>query len=87
MGLTLFTASLAALRPLIKLISWGRTEALYGGASRDFNKRSQNSRPGMGPSIKLDDVHSSKASTSQEHIVPKGQVAKHTKYEITYAEV
>jgi hypothetical protein len=69
-GLTIFTASLAALRPLLKLVPWGKTNASYGPSSA-FNKKSQGSRQNMGPSIKLADVHCSKASTSQEYIVPK----------------
>ncbi|KAJ4297448.1 hypothetical protein N0V90_005339 [Kalmusia sp. IMI 367209] len=83
-GLTIFTASLAALRPLIKMIKWGRTEASAYGVSS--NKKSQRSRPDMGPSIRLDDVHS-KASTSEEYIVPKNGVGKTTQYTVTYAEV
>lgn len=40
----------------------------------------------MGPNIRLDDVHS-KASTSEEHIVPKHGVGKTTQYTVTYTHV
>lgn len=90
LGLTIFTASLAALRPLIKMIKWGKTEISgYGnsGYGQSGNKRSQRSRPDMGPSIRLDDVQSKASTTgSQEYIVPRDGVGKKTEYTVTYTE-
>ncbi|KAF2688338.1 hypothetical protein K458DRAFT_384522 [Lentithecium fluviatile CBS 122367] len=84
LGITIFTASVAALRPLIKMIKWGRTEVSGYGISS--NKKSQRSRPHMGPPIRLDNVHS-KASTSEEYIIPKEGAAKNTHAMVTCTEV
>lgn len=85
LGLTILTASLAALRPLIKMIKWGRTEfSAYGLSS---NKRSQRSRPDMGPRIRLADMQSKESTSgSQEHIVPADGVGKKVEYTVTYAQ-
>ncbi|CAG9998584.1 unnamed protein product [Clonostachys byssicola] len=77
LGLTIFTASLAALRPLLKFIPWGS----IGSQGRSY-KKSANSRIEMGPNIKLSDIQDTHQNTSEEHIVQKGP-----KHSVTDVEV
>ncbi|VUC21491.1 unnamed protein product [Clonostachys rosea] len=81
LGLTIFTASLAALRPLLKFIPWGS----IGSQGRSY-KKSANSRIEMGPNIKLSDIQETNQNTSEEHIVPKDKLAKSPKYSVTDVE-
>ncbi|CAH0021037.1 unnamed protein product, partial [Clonostachys rhizophaga] len=81
LGLTIFTASLAALRPLLKFIPWGS----IGSQGRSY-KKSANSRIEMGPNIKLSDIQDTQQNTSEEHIVPQDKFAKGPKYTVTDVE-
>ncbi|KAI0200613.1 hypothetical protein F4808DRAFT_460719 [Astrocystis sublimbata] len=81
-GLTLFTGSLAALRPLLKLVPFGQTTKQYGtyGAST----KQSNVREEMGNNMKLQDFNDAE---SQDFIVPKGRgagVTKTVQYEVKY---
>ncbi|KAI1815719.1 hypothetical protein GGS20DRAFT_309809 [Poronia punctata] len=78
-GLTIFTGSLAALRPLLKLIPFGQTTSPgYGNASKQSGVREE-----MGNSVKLKDFND---GDSQDFIVPKGKVHKTVQYEVKYSE-
>ncbi|KAI0878790.1 hypothetical protein GGS24DRAFT_516601 [Hypoxylon argillaceum] len=81
-GLTLFTGSLAALRPLLKLVPFGQTTgkgyATYGPSTKQSNVRDE-----MGNSMKLQDFNDAE---SQDFIVPKGRVHKTVQYEVKYSE-
>ncbi|CAH0043746.1 unnamed protein product [Clonostachys solani] len=81
LGLTIFTAALAALRPLLKFIPWGS----IGSQGRSY-KKSSNSRNEMGPNIKLSDIQETHQNTSEEHIVPQDKFAKGPKYSVTDVE-
>jgi hypothetical protein len=80
LGLTIFTASLAALRPLLKLIPWGSIGTTQGQSY----KKSANSRNDMGPGIKLNDMPDPKDNSSEEFMVPRGKVVKRSDYTVTY---
>ncbi|KAI0395964.1 hypothetical protein F5Y17DRAFT_161112 [Xylariaceae sp. FL0594] len=88
-GLTIFTASLAALRPLLKLIPWGQTTGrgyggypgLSGGVGGSSSKQSR-VREEMGNGVKLNDFND---GDSQDFIVPKGKVHKTMQYEVKYS--
>ncbi|KAI0187226.1 hypothetical protein EV127DRAFT_152493 [Xylaria flabelliformis] len=79
-GLTLFTGSLAALRPLLKLVPFGQTTGkgygTYGATSKASGVRDE-----MGNNMKLQDFND---GDSQDFIVPKGRVAKTVQYEVKY---
>ncbi|KAI0860465.1 hypothetical protein F4860DRAFT_220379 [Xylaria cubensis] len=79
-GLTLFTGSLAALRPLLKLVPFGQTTGkgygTYGAQSKASGVRDE-----MGNNMKLQDFND---GDSQDFIVPKGRVAKTVQYEVKY---
>jgi hypothetical protein len=81
--LTLFTGSLAALRPLLKLVPFGQTTdkgyATYGTATAT---KQSGVRDEMGTSMKLQDFND---AGSQEFIVPKGRVHKTVQYEVKYS--
>ncbi|KAI1740653.1 hypothetical protein F4680DRAFT_418773 [Xylaria scruposa] len=82
-GLTLFTGSLAALRPLLKLVPFGQTTGkgygTYGASTKQSGVRDE-----MGNNMKLQDFND---GDSQDFIVPKGRVAKTVQYEVKYADV
>ncbi|KAI2631675.1 hypothetical protein GGS21DRAFT_522619 [Xylaria nigripes] len=81
-GLTLFTGSLAALRPLLKLVPFGQTTGqpyVEYGASKQSNVREE-----MGNSMKLQDFND---GGSQDFIVPKGRVNKTVQYQVNYSGV
>ncbi|KAI1822362.1 hypothetical protein F4861DRAFT_550777 [Xylaria intraflava] len=82
-GLTLFTGSLAALRPLLKLVPFGQTTgqgyAEYGASTKQSNVREE-----MGNNMKLQDFNDGE---SQDFIVPKGRVHKTVQYEVKYSDV
>ncbi|KAI0556148.1 hypothetical protein F4679DRAFT_521285 [Xylaria curta] len=82
-GLTLFTGSLAALRPLLKLVPFGQTTGkgygTYGASTKASGVRDE-----MGNNMKLQDFND---GDSQDFIVPKGRVAKTVQYEVKYADV
>ncbi|KAI1390397.1 uncharacterized protein F4822DRAFT_428734 [Hypoxylon trugodes] len=80
LGLTIFTASLAALRPLLKFLPFGNSTSQGYGSS----KKKSEIRSNMGPPVKLDDLD---VSGSQEHIVPQGKIQKETEYEVHYSNV
>ncbi|KAI2604141.1 uncharacterized protein GGS25DRAFT_525419 [Hypoxylon fragiforme] len=75
LGLTIFTASLAALRPLLKFLPFGASSN---------SKKAPGLRMDMGPPVKLDDMNT---TGSQEHIIPPGQIQKITHYQVDYADV
>lgn len=83
-GLTLFTGSLAALRPLLKFVPFGQTTgkgyATYGASTTKQSKV----REEMGNSMKLQDFNDAE---SQDFIVPKGRVHKTVQYEVKYSDV
>ncbi|KAI8624044.1 hypothetical protein F5Y19DRAFT_340980 [Xylariaceae sp. FL1651] len=83
LGLTLFTASLAALRPLLKWVPFGQTTGQTYGNYGPSSKRSE-VRDEMGNSMKLQDFND---AGSQEFIVPKGRVHKTVQYEVKFSEV
>ncbi|KAH8162952.1 hypothetical protein CIB48_g5292 [Xylaria polymorpha] len=82
-GLTLFTGSLAALRPLLKLVPFGQTTGkgygTYGPSTKHSNVREE-----MGNGMKLQDFNDAE---SQDFIVPKGKVTKTVQYEVKYSDV
>ncbi|KAF2970417.1 hypothetical protein GQX73_g3156 [Xylaria multiplex] len=82
-GLTLFTGSLAALRPLLKLVPFGQTTGkgygTYGASTKQSNVREE-----MGNGMKLQDFNDAE---SQDFIVPKGRVHKTVQYEVKYSDV
>ncbi|KAI0401382.1 hypothetical protein F4802DRAFT_429911 [Xylaria palmicola] len=82
-GLTVFTGSLPALRPLMKLVPWGGTTGkgygTYGVASKQSVIREE-----MGNGMKLQDFNDAE---SQDFIVPKGRVTKTVQYEVKYSNV
>ncbi|KAI8949501.1 hypothetical protein F4801DRAFT_580327 [Xylaria longipes] len=82
-GLTLFTGSLAALRPLLKLVPFGQTTGkgygTYGPSTKQSGVREE-----MGNSMKLQDFNDAE---SQDYIVPKGRVTKTVQYEVKYSDV
>ncbi|KAI0541702.1 hypothetical protein GGR58DRAFT_455868 [Xylaria digitata] len=82
-GLTLFTGSLAALRPLLKLVPFGQTTGkgygTYGPSTKQSNVREE-----MGNGMKLQDFNDAE---SQDFIVPKGRVHKTVQYEVKYSDV
>ncbi|KAI0809321.1 hypothetical protein GGR55DRAFT_168942 [Xylaria sp. FL0064] len=83
LGLTIFTGSLAALRPLLKLVPWGQTTGkgygTYGPSTKHSGVRDE-----MGNSMKLQDFND---AGSQDFIVPKGKVHKTVQYEVKYSDV
>lgn len=87
LGLTIFTASLAALRPLLRLVPWGSIGTT--GRSSNHGKRiAKTSRNDMGPSIKLDDMPTdAKDNASEEFIVPQGKISKQSEYTVSYREI
>ncbi|KAI0485480.1 hypothetical protein F4859DRAFT_384096 [Xylaria cf. heliscus] len=82
-GLTLFTGSLAALRPLLKLVPFGQTTGkgygTYGASTKQSGVRDE-----MGNNMKLQDFNDAE---SQDFIVPKGKVTKTVQYEVKYSDV
>ncbi|KAI0452562.1 hypothetical protein F5B21DRAFT_330323 [Xylaria acuta] len=82
-GLTLFTGSLAALRPLLKLVPFGQTTGkgygTYGPSTKQSGVRDE-----MGNNMKLQDFNDAE---SQDFIVPKGRVTKTVQYEVKYSDV
>ncbi|OTB07494.1 hypothetical protein M426DRAFT_317801 [Hypoxylon sp. CI-4A] len=82
LGLTIFTASLAALRPLLKFLPFGNNGK--SGQSYGSSKKKSELNSNMGPPVKLDDLES---SASQEHIVPEGHIQKQTQYRVEYSQV
>ncbi len=82
LGLAIFTASLAALRPLLKFIPWGS----LGSSKGQSYKKSALSRNQMGPSIKLSEIHDSEQNTSEEFIVPRGKNGKRSERIVTHSE-
>ncbi|KAI0432915.1 hypothetical protein F5Y09DRAFT_121311 [Xylaria sp. FL1042] len=83
LGLTIFTGSLAALRPLLKLVPWGQTTGkgygTYGASTKHSGVRDE-----MGNNMKLQDFNDAE---SQDFIVPKGRVHKTVQYEVKYSDV
>lgn len=81
-GLTIFTASLAALRPLL---NYFRGKGMHSTTKNPSHERSwgtMNPRE-MGPPIPLDDV--SGESESQKNIFPYSKrIVKHTSFEVKY---
>ncbi|KAI1117393.1 hypothetical protein F5Y14DRAFT_346920 [Nemania sp. NC0429] len=83
-GLTLFTGSLAALRPLLKFVPFGQTTGKgYGTYGASTTKQSR-VREEMGNNMKLQDFNDTE---SQDFIVPKGRVHKTVQYEVKYSDV
>lgn len=82
LGLTIFTASLAALRPLLKFLPFGNPHSSNQGYVH--SKKKSELRSDMGPPVKLDDLDT---SASQEHIIPQGQIQKETQYRVEYSKV
>jgi len=80
-GLTIFTASLAALRPLLKLVPFGQTTGKGYGTYGPSTKQS-GIREDMGTAMKLQDFNDAE---SQDFIVPKGRVQKTVQYEVKYS--
>ncbi len=82
LGLTIFTGSLAALRPLLKLVPFGQTTnkgyADYGASTKHSGVRDE-----MGNNMKLQDFNDAE---SQDFIVPKGRVHKTVQYEVKYSD-
>ncbi|KAI1297365.1 hypothetical protein F5Y03DRAFT_282365 [Xylaria venustula] len=83
LGLTIFTGSLAALRPLLKLIPFGQTTG-KGYADYGVSTKQSNVRDEMGNNMKLQDFND---AGSQDFIVPKGRVHKTVQYEVKYSDV
>ncbi|KAI1412485.1 hypothetical protein F5Y13DRAFT_162794 [Hypoxylon sp. FL1857] len=81
LGLTIFTASLAALRPLLKYVPFGNSTSNNGYG---HSKKKSELRSDMGPPVKLDDLDT---SASQEHIIPQGHIQKETQYRVEYSNV
>ncbi|KAI0842736.1 hypothetical protein F5Y06DRAFT_72219 [Hypoxylon sp. FL0890] len=81
LGLTIFTASLAALRPLLKFLPFGNPNSSNGYGQ---SKKKSELRSDMGPPVKLDDLDT---SASQEHIIPQGHIQKETQYRVEYSSV
>ncbi|KAI1134060.1 hypothetical protein F5Y05DRAFT_399992 [Hypoxylon sp. FL0543] len=85
LGLTIFTASLAALRPLLKFVPFGSsTNNGYGHSGYGHTNKKSELRSAMGPPVKLDDLDT---SGSQEHIIPQGHIQKETQYRVEYSNV
>ncbi|GAP91003.2 putative integral membrane protein [Rosellinia necatrix] len=82
-GLTLFTGSLAALRPLLKFVPFGQTTGKAYGTYAASTKQSK-VRDEMGNNMKLQDFNDGE---SQDFIVPKGRVHKTVQYEVKYSNV
>ncbi|KAI0890748.1 uncharacterized protein GGS22DRAFT_194645 [Annulohypoxylon maeteangense] len=82
LGLTLFTASLAALRPLLKYVPFGN-DTTQGYSQSKKTKKSE-LRSNMGPAVKLDDLDT---TPSQEHIIPQKGIQKETQYRVEYTNV
>jgi hypothetical protein len=80
-GLTLFTGSLAALRPLLKFVPFGQTTGKVYGTYGASTKQSA-VREEMGNNMKLQDFNDAE---SQDFIVPKGRVHKTVQYEVKYS--
>ncbi|RFU78075.1 integral membrane [Trichoderma arundinaceum] len=78
-GLAIFCASLAALKPLLKLIPW------IPGSSKGTSKFESGLEP-RGPSIRLEDRQAD--TGSEENILPNSQhhIQKTTQYEVNYEE-
>ncbi|KAL7942013.1 hypothetical protein V8C42DRAFT_348205 [Trichoderma barbatum] len=78
-GLAIFCASLAALKPLLKFIPW------IPGSSKGTAKFESGLEP-RGPSIRLQDRQVD--AGSEESILPTGQqhIQKTTHYEVSYEE-
>ncbi|KAI1328611.1 hypothetical protein F5Y16DRAFT_398306 [Xylariaceae sp. FL0255] len=85
LGLTMFTASLAALRPLLKFIPFGQTTNRNYGAGyvHSQSKASSNVRGEMGSNMQLKDFD----AESTEYIIPQGRVQKTLKYEVKFENV
>ncbi|KAI1438675.1 hypothetical protein GGR50DRAFT_374965 [Xylaria sp. CBS 124048] len=96
-GLTLFTGSLAALRPLLKLVPFGQTT---GQAYADYGPttKASNARDEMGNNMKLQDFNDGESQDfivpkgdfivpKGDFIVPKGRVHKTVQYEVEYSNV
>ncbi|TGJ82843.1 hypothetical protein E0Z10_g5920 [Xylaria hypoxylon] len=83
-GLTLFTGSLAALRPLLKLVPFGQTTGKAYGTYGASSTKQSNIREDMGNAMKLQDFNDAE---SQDFIVPKGCVHKTVQYEVKYSNV
>ncbi|KAJ4859923.1 hypothetical protein T069G_04911 [Trichoderma breve] len=78
-GLAIFCASLAALKPLLKFIPW------IPGSSKGTSKFESNNLEPRGPSIRLQDRHAD--TGSEESILPSNQqhhIQKTTHYEVSY---
>ncbi|CAI6334544.1 unnamed protein product [Periconia digitata] len=86
LGLTILTASLTALRPLLKKISWGRTIHPISRHISGIFSRKLDLRRILDPSIKLEDsTHDTSTSVSRECVVPRpGGVYKKTEYAVTF---
>ncbi|KAK5631298.1 hypothetical protein RRF57_007012 [Xylaria bambusicola] len=84
LGLTIFTGSLAALRPLLKLVPFGQTTGKGYGTYGASTKGASGVREEMGNSMKLQDFNDAE---SQDFIVPKGRVNKTVQYEVKYSDV
>ncbi|KAI1428012.1 hypothetical protein F5Y12DRAFT_711645 [Xylaria sp. FL1777] len=84
LGLTIFTGSLAALRPLLKLVPFGQTTAKDYGTNYGPSTKHSGVREEMGNSMKLQDFNDAE---SQDFIVPKGRVHKTVQYEVKYSDV
>lgn len=78
-GLAIFCASLAALKPLLKFIPW------IPGSSKGTSKFESGLEP-RGPSIRLQDRQAD--TGSEENILPTTEhhIQKTTRYEINYEE-
>ncbi|KAJ3578122.1 hypothetical protein NPX13_g2441 [Xylaria arbuscula] len=84
LGLTIFTGSLAALRPLLKLVPFGQTTGKgYGTYGQASTKGASGIREEMGNNMKLQDFNDAE---SQDFIVPKGRVHKTVQYEVKYSD-
>ncbi|KAI0161418.1 hypothetical protein GGR57DRAFT_357180 [Xylariaceae sp. FL1272] len=87
LGLTMFTASLAALRPLLKFVPFGQTTGRQYNSNGGYNQsgtKGSEVRAEMGNSMKLQEFND---ADSQELIIPSGRVHKTVQYEVKFSEV
>ncbi|KAI1269506.1 hypothetical protein F5Y18DRAFT_370316 [Xylariaceae sp. FL1019] len=89
LGLTMFTASLAALRPLLKFVPFGQTTGKqynshsHGGYNQSGTKGSE-VRSEMGNNMKLQEFND---ADSTDLIIPSGRVHKTVQYDVKFSDV